>query len=237
MIVFWRLFLAYFLTDFVFFHRTINQVRAANRRKGMLLHGAVFLGWSFTLCYGYLTMKWPFLDLIDLPGWLCILLFGLFHVLTDDLFQYGGKMKHGYVLTFFVKNSINLMFLFLCAPFHALYETGSFFVEPWIIFCAGLVCATRVLGWLLVSVEQDRYGRDYISFDERWMMMLVRAIFFLIMLLPGWRWMVLFAVWLGVCVYARRIRLMDVSDLLFYAGVFGAAVIGFLVRIRFYLMM
>ena len=236
MIVFWRLFLAYFLTDFVFFHRTINQVRASNRVRGMILQGGIFLVLSLLLCHNYLTMKWPFLDMIALPGWVCIVLFALFQVFTDDLFQYGGKIKHGYVITFFVKNTVNLLFLFLCVPFEVLYHTGNFFAEPWIIFCAGLVCATRVLGWLLVSFEQDRHNADYVTFDERWLMMLVRAIFFLIMLLPGWRWMVLFAVWLGACIYARRIRLMDVSHLVFYGGVFGAAFIGFLVRVRFYLM-
>ena len=88
MIVFWRLFLAYFLTDAVFFHRTINQVRKENPVKGIVLHALVFFFWSFTLCQGYLTMKWPFLELVDLPGWACILLFGAFHISTDDLFQY-----------------------------------------------------------------------------------------------------------------------------------------------------
>lgn len=236
MIVFWRLFLAYFLTDFVFFHNTINRVRKEQRAKGIFLHGLVFLFWSFTLCQGYLTMKWPFLELVDLPGWACILLFGLFHISTDDLFQFGGKCKYGFVLTFLVKNAVNILFLFLCVPFHVLYETGNFFAEPWIIFCVGLVCSTRVLGWGLIAFEQDRHGLEYVSFDERLMLMIVRAIFFLIMLLPGWRWIGLLLVWFGACMYARKIRLMDVSNFVFYVGALGAVFIGFLVRLRFYLM-
>ncbi len=235
MIVFWRLFLAYFLTDFVFFHKTINQIRNENRARGMIFHGIVFLLWSFALCYGYLTMKWPFLEVVDLPGWVCIVLFGMFHVFTDEFFQFGGRVKHGFVLTFFLKNMVNLLFLFLCVPFHALYETGNFFAEPWIIFCAGLICATRVLGWGLLAFEQDRYGANYVTFDERLMLMMVRSIFFLIMLLPGWRWTVLLAVWLGACIYARKIRLMDISNFVFYLGAVGAVLIGFLVRLRFYL--
>ena len=113
MIVFWRLFLAYFLTDFVFFHKTIDQVRNENRVRGLILHGVVFLFWSLTLCYGYLTMPWPFLELIHLPGWMCIVLFGVFHVFTDEFFQFHGKCKHGFVLTFFLKNTVNILFLFL----------------------------------------------------------------------------------------------------------------------------
>ena len=236
MIVFWRLFLAYFLTDSMFFHKTINQVRRENRAKGIILHALVFFFWSFSLCYGYLTMPWPFLEMIHLPGWLCIVLFGLFHIFTDDIFQFGGKCKHGFLLTFFLKNAVNVLFLFLCVPFKVLYETGNFFAEPWIIFCVGLVCATRVLGWGLIAAEQDRYGENYVSFDERLVLMIVRAIFFLIMLLPGWRWIVVLAVWFATCIYARRIRLMDISNFVFYAGAFGAVVLGFLVRLRFYLM-
>lgn len=236
MIVFWRLFLAYFLTDFVFFHKTIDQVRRENYTRGIILHAGVFLFWSFTLCHGYLTMPWPFLELVHLPGWACILLFGAFHIFTDDFFQFGGKCKHGFVLTFLLKNAVNILFLFLCVPFKVLYETGNFFAEPWIIFCVGLIVVTRVLGWGLIAVEQDRYGENYVSFDERLLLMLVRAIFFLIMLLPGWRWTVLLAVWLGTCMYARKIRLMDISNFVFYVGALGAVFIGFLVRLRFYLM-
>ena len=63
----------------------------------------------------------------------------------------------------------------------------------------------------------------------------VTAIFFLIMLLPGWRWIVILLVWLGTCLYARKIRLMDVSNFVFYMGALGAVLIGFLVRLRFFL--
>ena len=210
MIVFWRLFLTFFLTYFVFFHKTINQLEKENWLKASALHSAVFLFWAYLLCCA-------------------------FHVFSDRFFQFGGKMRHGYVLTFFTKIFANLLFLFLCVPFRVLYETGNFFAESWVIFLVGLVTATRVIGWFIFSIEQDRYGRDYPTFDERWLLMMVRAIFFLIMLLPGWRWMVWLLVWYGACVYARKIRLMDVSHAAFYIGVFGAVLVGFLVRLRFYL--
>ena len=55
------------------------------------------------------------------------------------------------------------------------------------------------------------------------------------MLLPGWRWAVLLGVWYLACLYARKIRLMDVSTAAFYIGAFGSVLVGFLVRMRFYL--
>ena len=235
MIVFWRLFLALCLTDFVFFHRTISNLQKENRFAAMAVRTGTFIVLSFSFCASYLTMKWPFLGLVELHGWMCLVLFALFHGFSDYYFNFGGKIKHGYLLSFLTKNGVNLLFLFLIAPLHILYETGHFFAEPWIIFLVGLLTTTRVLGWFIFSIEQDAYGKDYPTFDERWMLMMVRAIFFLIMLLPGVRWLVLFMVWLGTCLYARKIRLMDVSRWAFYAGVVGAALVGFLVRLRFYL--
>ena len=235
MIVFWRLFLAFFLTDFVVFNRMAEKLRARSRALGMLLHGGVFLLLCLGLCYGYLSMQWPFLDLVHLPGWVCISLLTLFHVFSDEFFQFGGKSRHGYLMTFFVKNLANFLFIFLCVPFKVLYETGNFFAEPWVIFCVGLVSCTRMLGWFSFAIEQDRYGRDYPTFDERWLLSMMRMIFFLIMLLPGWRWVVLLTVWFMACLYARRIRLMDISHAAFYIGIIGSVVIGFLVRLRFYL--
>ncbi len=235
MIVFWRLFLAFFLTDFVVFNRMAEKLRARSRALGMLLHGGVFLLLCLGLCYGYLSMQWPFLDLVHLPGWVCIILLTLFHVFSDEFFQFGGKSRHGYLMTFFVKNLANFLFIFLCVPFKVLYETGNFFAEPWVIFCVGLVSCTRMLGWFSFAIEQDRYGRDYPTFDERWLLSMMRMIFFLIMLLPGWRWVVLLTVWFMACLYARRIRLMDISHAAFYIGIIGSVVIGFLVRLRFYL--
>jgi len=235
MIVFWRLFLAFFITDFMLFNHTGEKALSKSRTAGLCVHGGIFLAVCLGLCWGYLTMPWPFLEMVDLPGWMCIVLFTLFHVFTDEFFQFGGKFRYGYLTTFFVKTIVNLLFLFLCVPFQVLYETGNFFAEGWVIFLVGLVTATRVLGWFIFSIEQDRYGREYPTFDERWLLMMVRAIFFLIMLLPGWRWAVILAVWFAACVYARRVRFIDVSNAAFYIGVIGSAAVGLLVRLRFYL--
>ncbi|MBR5151738.1 MAG: hypothetical protein IKW71_02775 [Elusimicrobiaceae bacterium] len=235
MIVFWRLFLAVILTDFVFFHKAIYKQQQQSHLKAMAIRSAAFALLALLLCHRYLQMGWPFLEEVTLPGWMCILLFALFHGFTDYYFYFGGKIKWGYTLSFFVKNGVNVLFLILIAPFEELYRSGNFFAEPWVVFVVGLLVATRVLGWFIFAVEQDKYGRDYPSFDEQWLLTLVRAIFFLLMLLPGLRWAVVFAVWLGACLYARKIRLLDLPAWAFWVGALGAAFIGFLVRLRFFL--
>lgn len=235
MIVFWRLFLAVTLTDFVFFHKGLYKQQQEVRVKAMVIRAVSFAVLALLLCHRYLTEGWPFLEEVTLPGWVCILLFAVFHGFTDHYFYLGGKIKYGYTLSFFLKNFVNVLFLVLIAPFRTLYETGNFFAEPWVVFLVGLLLATRVLGWFVFAVEQDKYGRDYPSFDEQWLLALVRAIFFLLMLLPGLRWAVVFVVWMGACLYARKIRLLDVPAWAFFVGSLGAAFIGFLIRLRFYL--
>lgn len=234
MIVFWRLFLAVVLTDFVFFYKALHK-QQENHLRAMAIRAVVFAALALLFCHRYLTMGWPFSEEVTLPGWICILLFALFHGFTDYYFHFGGKMKWGYTLSFFVKNFVNVLFLVLVAPFEELYNSGNFFAESWVVFLVGLLLATRVLGWFIFAIEQDVYGRDYPSFDEQWLLALVRAIFFLLMLLPGLRWAVVFVVWMGACLYARKIRLLDIPAWAFFVGAFGAAFIGFLVRLRFYL--
>ena len=236
MIVFWRLFLTYFLTEFILgFGSTEHRQPTASHLRRLFLRGGLFLLLALVLCHGYLTMQWPLLELINLPGWVIIILFSFFCIFTDYFFNFGGKIKYGYTLSFAVKTFTNLLFLFLCSPLHVLYHTGSFFAEPWTLFFVGLILSTRVIGLFLFTLEQDRYGRDFPTFDEQWMLMMARAIFFFIMLLPGYRWVVLLAVWATTCLYARKIRLLDVSNLVFYGGMSAAVVMGFLIRLRFYL--
>ena len=64
--------------------------------------------------------------------------------------------------------------------------------------------------------------------------MLMRLIFFLIVLLPGWRWIVWFGVWFWACLVARKNRLMDFSRFALYFSIFGAVAVGGLVRWAWY---
>ena len=235
MIVFWRLFLALFLTDLIIFNRTLSKMQQTSHSRAMLVRATTFSVLALLFCWRYLSMGWPFLEEVTLPGWMCIILFALFHGFTDYYLRFGGKCKYGYTLTFLVKNFVNILFLVLISPFDVLYETGNFFAESWVVFLVGVMLSVRGLGWLITALEQDKYGPDYPSFDAQWLMALVRSIFFLIMLLPGIRWAVVFVVWMSTCLYARRIRLLDVPLWAFFLGSLGACFIGFLVRLRFYL--
>ena len=233
MIVFWRLFLSLYMADFLLFHK-MAKIQAKNHTLATAIRSGVFLVCALWLCRHYLTLSWPFFGVIDLPGWLCVVLFGVFFACVHQFFDFGGRMRYGHLLTFFVKNAFLLLFLFLCTPFLVVYQTGNFFAQPWVIFLVGLVVTTRLVEWFLVALEQDCYGAHELSFDEQWMMMMMRLIFFLIMLLPGVRWLILFVIWLAAAIYARKIRLLDVANTVFYISVASSFIIGLLVRLRMY---
>lgn len=235
MIVFWRLVLAYYLADIAFYGRRFYCWRTCSRAKTAAAHGILFFLICAGLTYPYLNMPWPFLDLFNLPGWVCIGLFTLFHIFTDEWFTLPASLKYHHTLTFVFHDAVNLLFLFLCVPFDALYETGHFAAEGWMYGLAGLAVALFGVGNFCYLAEKDKYGRDYPTPDEQWMMKTCRAIFFLIMLLPGWRWVLWLVIWWLACLYARRIRLMDVSNISFYFGFPAAVILGLLVRYRMYL--
>lgn len=233
MIVFWRLFLAMFAADFLLLHK-MWQLRAHSQTKATLVRVAFFYVFAFGLCGKYLAMQWPFFGVWDLPGWVCVILLGILFGIVHQFFNYGGQFKHGHIVTCLAKLSLFFLLLFLTAPLQTLYETGHFFAQPAMIFMVGLVMSSRIIEWPIAALEQDKYGSLFLTVDEGWIMTLVRALFYLIMLLPGVRWLILFIVWLSACLYARHIRLMDVSRSMFYLSVIGSSVIGLLVRLRIY---
>lgn len=235
MIVFWRLLVSMWMADFLLFHRML-QIQAQNRLKSTLIRTGIFYVFGFFLCRDYITMNWPFFGQWNMPGWACVALVGGCYALTHQFFDFGGRFKHGHLLTFFVKNTFMWLLCFLTAPLKILYETGHFFAQPWMIFLVGLILVTRILEWLTTSLEQDKYGTFTPTFDEQWMLMMMRTIFYFIMLLPGIRWLILFVVWLGTCVYARKSRLLDITNTVFYISISGSLIIGLLVRLRLYLL-
>lgn len=233
MIVFWRLLVSMWMADFLLFHKVLH-IQAQNRGKATLIRTGFFYVFAFLLCKPYLGWQWPFFGQWDMPGWVCILLVGICYALTHQFFDFGGKMRHGHLLTFFVKNTFMWLLCFLIAPLRILYETGHFFAQPAMIFLVGLILVTRILEWFINALEQDKYGSFIATFDEQWLLMMMRTIFYFVMLLPGVRWLILFVTWLGVCLYARKSRLLDVTNTVFYVSIIGSFVIGLLVRLRLY---
>lgn len=235
MSIFWRLTLAYYIAAVIFYNRPFFRWR--NRRPVLAgaVQGLVFLGLGGLLCRGALTASWPLADLWQVPGWVCLLLLSAFYVFNNALFvERSGQLKY-YILTFVAHDMLALLAIFLCSPFYVVYLTGNLLAEPWAVFCVGLIVITKMFSIFIYMTEQDLYGRDYPTIDEGFVTMLMRLIFYLLALLPGWRWVVWFVVWLWACQMANRNRLMDISRFALYFSALGATAVGLIAKWSFYL--
>ncbi|MBR2865586.1 MAG: hypothetical protein IKC13_04875 [Elusimicrobiaceae bacterium] len=235
MIVFWRLLLAYYISAVLFYHRPFFAWRDRRPCLSALLQGSTFLALCLSLCWPYLDLSWPFLHFFHLPGSICLLFLAIFYVFNDRMLVFrAGQMKY-HSLTFLAHDFLIILFIFLCVPFKVLYETGNFMAAPWTLLAVGFLVITKMFSVFIYMVEQDLYGRDYPTIDESFITMLMRLIFYLIILLPGWRWLIWFFAWLWACQIARKNRLMDFSRFALYFSAFGAGAIGFLAKWSFYL--
>lgn len=234
MIVLWRLILAYYVCAVLFYNRRFFAWRDTKPALASFVQGAAFLCIAGGLCAPYLVLSWPFAALWEVPGYICVLAAALFYVFINHLFVYRPGQTHGHTLTFLAHDTLAILFLFLCAPLSGLARTGNWMAEPWTVCAVGLLIVTKMFSVFIYMVEQDLYGRDFPTIDESFVTILMRLIFFLLVLLPGWRWGVWFVVWLWACHVARRNRLMDLSRFAFYFSAFGASAVGFLVRWAWY---
>ena len=106
--------------------------------------------------------------------------------------------------------------------------------EVWTLCIVGVLVVTKMFSVFIYMVELDIYERESLTIDESFVTMLMRLIFFLILLLPGWRWLVWFGIWVWACLVARKNRLMDLSPFALWFSILGSSAVGFLVRCAWY---
>ncbi len=235
MSVFWRLVLAYYIGAALFYNRAFFAWRDRKPFLAALIQLTVYFMLGAALTWPYLHLPWPLLGIWKVPSIVCLVAFALFEMLNNKMMVYRSDQQSHHALTFVVHDALALLFIFLCAPTRVLYETGNLVADPWVIFFVGALVVTKMFNIFIYMVEQDRYGRDYPTIDESFVTMLMRLIFYLIVLLPGWRWVIWFMIWLWACQMARRNRLMDFSRFALYFSAFGATAVGFLTKWSFYL--
>ena len=234
MIVFWRLLAAYYIGAILFYNRCFFAWRDKHPVPAYLLQGLVFVGLTSLLCAPYLSMDWRLAEQWTFHGMTAVVVLSLLYVLINHLFVFRTHQTHGYTCVFLLHEIAILAAILACSPLHIVYHTGNLMAEPITVFLVGALVVTKMFSVFIYMVEQDLYGRDYPTLDESFVTMLMRLIFFLMVLLPGWRWLLWFGIWFWACLVARKNRLMDLSHFAFYFSIFGAAIIGFAVRFSWY---
>ena len=219
MIVFWRLLLAYYICAVLFYNQRFVDWRVRHDGLASVLQTISFALISAIVCRSYLSMDWQFAELWPMPGWVGILVASVLYSLINRLFVYRLDQKKGYTLIFLIHDTLAILALFICSPLHVLYNTGNLVAEAHTVFLVGFLVVTKMMGIFIYAVEKDLYGREYPTIDESFVTMLMRLIFFLIVLLPGWRWVVVWLVWVYACGEAHQNRLMDLSRFSLYFSI------------------
>lgn len=234
MIVFWRLLLVYYILALFFYNRPFFAWRDKKPLVTAWVQMGAFLLLATGLLWPYLAMKWPFFHFFSLHGWQCVIGLSLLYVVNDRLFVFrAGQLKY-HSLTFLAHDLMAFLLFFLASPLDVLYQTGNWVADSWTVFAVGGLVVSKMFSVFIYMVEQDIYGRDYPTIDESFVTMLMRLVFYLIVLLPGWRWVAWFLVWLWACQIARKNRLLDFSRFSLYFGILGATAVGFLAKWSFY---
>lgn len=234
MIVFWRLVLAYYLAGVLFYNHRFLRWKEKSPMSAYAVQAIGFLVLGSILCGPYLRIDWPLSDIWPVPGWVALLGLTFWYVMVHILFAFRTTQTHQFTRQFVLHELAMWGALFACAPLNTVYQTGNLMAEPNTLFCVGLLVVTKMFSICVYMVEMDLYGRDFPTLDESFVTMLMRLIFFLMILLPGWRWVIWVLVWLWACIVARKNRIMDLSSFALYFGAFGSIAVGFLIRLSWY---
>lgn len=184
--VFFRLLLAHLLTDF-----TIQTNFIARWKKqsflGVVVHSAAFFILAFILTFSELNKIW-FEYPIKLPGYLCLLILFILHVIEDEYRAYNVRHYHiqDTLLFFLWDQIIHVVFLYVFSP----YREFSF--EPWVIVACLFIVGTHGLSVVLLYLDIMIYNKQtaYDKFNKRQYPIIFCFIILLIFLLPD-KWFVL----------------------------------------------
>jgi len=198
MLIFWRLILAHFLTDFTFQTNKIAQWKRKNI-WGVLFHSGIFFVISIVLCLfsknfssistEYLTEIWW-----KFPGWLSIFSIFIIHF-GEDYYRIWTIKKGGSPdnLFFFLWDQfIHIVLIFLFSP----EDSGKIFEEKIVIIAIGIVLVTHFSSILIYYLEEIIYGHEHIlnRLKGKYYRMAERITIFISLLLPGLWWLMLIPV-------------------------------------------
>ena len=233
MLILWRLVLGHLLADFTFQSNFIN----AWKRKsiwGMLAHCAMHPVAYIALTYPYLNDIWVNTRWVRLEGWTCILLIFFLHFIEDEwrVFTIFSKFKLADNFLYFAWDQvIHFAVIFMFFP---LGDAAVWVPERWTVLACLFITVTHFSTVFIYFLEKDLFAGYFPDFDEKYLTMAERLVLSLCFLLPGWWFILVVAVWLGIMAYLRHKRLMDFSWFSFYVGGALAALCGWGARLVYF---
>jgi len=235
MLVFWRLFLALLVTDFIFQAEKFTGLKM-RRATAEFIHLSVFFILACAFNYRYLDAVWFSVGPVSLSGIPSLILFSAAHYALDALFETPEDFSSVLPRTAKVIWHKIMLFwaLLIISPDVGLSEGRNLFPEPVLIAFCGLFLVTGYTSSVICSYEEDACIIKKQSRDEIYFTALHRAVMYGLCLMPGFSWILFCAIWFVLSWYAATRRFFDISNFnLYYGGAF-ALICGALVRLIIY---
>jgi hypothetical protein len=232
MIVFWRLVLAYLVSDFIVTTELFSKLKSRPILNFIVQFFVHFIV-AFVLTCEFFDIAWADFGYMDISGPLAIVILSLGHYIHDrwsifSLLSFNMSCCAG--LAFLWNKFLFLVLIFVFSPIVGFQDSGTFFPEKITMLSALLMFISHTTTDFIYHMENDVYGVDYPPFDERYLMILQRCILWLGLLLSGFLWIPAVAVWAGIIVYLKKIRIIDFSKVGFYIGTIIVVIIALVAR-------
>lgn len=242
MIVFWRLVLALILTDFTLQPEWFYKWKFG-RIYGRVLHVALFFALAVFLCRGYLDLAWINMHGLVVNGFVAIGIISALHFGVDELFKNTryivlkrGLNGSSFVLLYLLEAAI----LFFFTPDINIKESGYIFWETWTVVVTGFLLLFTFCETLIIAFDKDICLLGHKTLcglptpDIIFMGRMQRAVFYLIMLIPGHLFVLFILLWAWASLYAAKQRILDISKFNLYFGSVFALLLGLWVRLLIY---
>ncbi len=235
MIIFWRLILASLIADFVF--QTSAFVGWKKKSLlGVLIHSIIHFMLYILFVYSYLNDTWIEFGNIQINGWISIAIISTIHFLSDTISRNSSKAKKIKSVYFLSNQLLHFLVIFIFSAPNLFAKTGSLFDEKTVLVMVFLLLTTYFATYFTHFLESDLFDPTlpFPTFDEKYLAISYRIIFYLLFLLPGYLWIIFIAIWLAVGIYAKTKRLMDISKFNFYMSFTLTTIFGILARTILY---
>ena len=196
MVIFWRLVLAHFLSDFTL---QTNKVADWKRKSGvgMLIHVFTHPVMSYALAWPYLSMPWVQTRFFSLNGWICVAILTFLHWLEDEwriwsIRETGSPDNTAFLLW---DQVVHLTMILAFAPTRAGTQ-----VDTWLPPILCLVLLTNFVSVLIYFLENDLWGSSQVLEEKKYRYIGERVIGASLFLLPGPLFLLAFG-WIGWVVY------------------------------------
>lgn len=186
MTIFWNLLLAHLSADFLFHADAIYSLKRRNLFKGVFVHGLIYLACLAVFCAPYLELHWFTLLKVPFNGIEALFLLALIHILSDAFDKSDTQsLTNINALMFLCWQFIEIAILFLATP---IIPASENFLPPWgeklLIALNGAIIVTYFVMVFIHLLMKDIKGKEYPSFDVRYMSMNYRLGIYLSLLVP-----------------------------------------------------